>query len=56
MTAAILLVQNPDSSVDDAIQRIKDIRPALRCNREQMDTLDRFAQQQTDAREADEGA
>lgn len=43
LTAALLLKQNPDLTVDDAIEKIKSVRPALRCNREQMQTLHRFA-------------
>ena len=37
--AAILLNHHPELTVDDAIKKIKSVRPALRCNSEQIETL-----------------
>ena len=42
VTAAILLGHDPELTVDAAIGQIKTARPALRCNREQIETLHRF--------------
>ncbi len=39
VTAAILLSRHPEMSVEDAISQIRATRPALRCNREQMRSL-----------------
>lgn len=43
IVAAILMHYNPNLSVDAAIEQIRAVRPGLRCNREQMETLRYFA-------------
>lgn len=42
VTAALLLHRNPKLTVQRAIEQLQEVRPALRCNREQIASLRRF--------------
>jgi len=39
VTAALMIHRDPNLSVDDAIQRLQNVRPSLSCNKTQIETL-----------------
>ena len=42
VTAALMIHRKPELSVDDAIRKLQKIRPALSCNKSQIDALEKW--------------